>query len=111
MATGFKIPLQLASLSPGLLSTCFEDKQLGPYFINQNLVVDTIENNNKGREPFLDKVIMYLYTKICKYDKTIIFKEDFSITQLYDKFLSDNFIDVFNEDIQTELLFKQKETI
>lgn len=88
-----------------------EDKQLGPYFINRNFVINTSEENNKGREEFLNKVIMYLFTKICKYDKTIIFKEDFSITQVYDKFLSDNFMDVFNEDIQTELLFKQKETI
>lgn len=84
-----------------------EDKQLGPYFINSKFVVDTDENNNLGRDKLLNKVIMYLYTKVCKYEKTLIFSENIqTISQLYSMFLSDKYLDVFNEDIKKELLSK-----
>lgn len=82
-----------------------EDKQLGPYYINEEYVTDTSENNEKGKEKFLYKVIINLFTKICKYDKNILFDEKIkTIDNLVDKFLSRDYLDVFKEDIKNKLL-------
>lgn len=82
-----------------------EDKQLGPYFINKNFVSDEIYNINKDeRMKFCYKVIIYLYTKVCKYDKTLIFDENIdSIDKLLELFEKDDFINVFNETIKEKL--------
>lgn len=82
-----------------------EDKQLGAYYINKAFVSDTSENNDKQREEFLNKVIINLYTKICKYDKTLLFDEKIkTINHLVEKFLSKQYLDVFKEEIKNELL-------
>lgn len=84
-----------------------EDKQLGAYFINSQYVVDNFEGNNSGRERFLNKVIAYLYTNVCKYDKNIIFSEEItSIQELFNKFMSANYLEVFNDEIKAELKIK-----
>lgn len=81
-----------------------EDKQLGAYFIDKTLVVESSENNLKGREKFLYKVILYLYNKICKYDKTIIFNEKIdSINTLVKEFGGKDYINVFNDEIRSQL--------
>lgn len=82
-----------------------EDKQLGAYFIDKTYVTDKIEKNDKAREKFLYKVIMNLYTKTCKYDKTLIFDEKIkSINELAKTFLSKEYGNVFKEEIRNELL-------
>lgn len=79
-----------------------EDKQLGSYFINEELISDS--PSKKDREKFLYKVILYLYNKVCKYDKSIIFSNKVeSINSLITLFLSSNYLKVFNEEIETEL--------
>lgn len=89
-----------------------EDKQLGAYFINLQLVTVDSEDNNNGREKFLNKVIAYLYTNVCKYDKNIIFSEEItSIEKLFNKFLSNNYLDVFNDEIKAELKTKGEDAI
>ena len=89
-----------------------EDKQLGAYFINSQLVVKDSEDNNSGREKFLNKVIAYLYTNVCKYDKNIIFGEEItSIQKLFNKFLSDNYLEVFNDEIKAELKTKGEDFV
>ena len=82
-----------------------EDKQLGAYFIDKTYVTDNKENNDKDRRNFLYKVIINLYTKICKYDKTLIFDEKItSINELATTFLSKDYMKVFKEEIKEELL-------
>ena len=89
-----------------------EDKQLGAYFINSQLVVEDPEDNNSGREKFLNKVIAYLYTNVCKYDKNIIFGEEItSIQKLFNKFLSDNYLEAFNDEIKAELKTKGEDFV
>lgn len=81
-----------------------EDKQLGAYFIKEEMT--SIEKNNdlECRKKFLYKVILYLYNKICKYDTQLIFSENItSIQVLIKTFLSENYITVFNQEIQKEL--------
>lgn len=81
-----------------------EDKQLGAYYINEKFVTDTSENNEKEREHFLYKVIINLYSKTCKYDKTLLFDEKVkTINDLVEKFLSKNYLDIFKEEIKNEL--------
>ena len=81
-----------------------EDKQLGAYFIDEKLVVESYIENDKGREGFLNNIITYLYTNVCKYDKNMIFSDDIkSMQQLFNKFLSDNYLDIFNDEIKTNL--------
>ncbi len=82
-----------------------EDKQLGAYFIDKSYVIEKKEKNDKGRKKFLYKVIINLYTKICKYDKTLIFDEKIkSINELALTFLGKNYLDIFKEEIKEELL-------
>ena len=84
-----------------------EDKQLGAYFINLQYVVENLEDNNKDREKFLNKVIAYLYTNVCKYDKNIIFSEEItSIQVLFNKFLGPDYLEVFNDEIKVDLKIK-----
>ena len=81
-----------------------EDKQLGAYFINEEMVSSEKNNNKDDREKFLYKVILYLYNKICKYDKGILFDEKVtSITVLIKTFLTNDYLSVFNNEIRKEL--------
>lgn len=81
-----------------------EDKQLGAYFINDNLVSDVVSNLKNDREKFLHKVVLYLYNKVCKYDKTLIFDEKIdSISTLIEVFLTNDYLTVFNDKIRDEL--------
>ena len=80
-----------------------EDKQLGAYFINESMVSDEINENKKDREKFLYKVVLYLYNKVCKYDKTLLFNEEItSIKELINTFLSNNYLNIFNSKIREE---------
>lgn len=82
-----------------------EDKQLGAYYINEEFITDISENNEFGREKFLYKVIINLYTKTCKYDKSLLFSEEIkTINNLVEKFLSRNYLDIFKDDIRDKLL-------
>lgn len=82
-----------------------EDKQLGAYFIGESYVTDITEKNNIGREEFLYKVIINLYTKTCKYDKTLMFDEKIkSINEVAKVFLSKDYLYVFKEEIRNALL-------
>lgn len=84
-----------------------EDKQLGAYFIRSTYVIDTSENNDnsKDRERFLYKVIINLYTKVCKYDKTLIFDEEIkSIDDLQRVFLQKDYLKIFKEEIKDDLI-------
>lgn len=82
-----------------------EDKQLGAYYIGESYVTDNAEKNDVGREAFLYKVILNLYNKTCKYDKTLIFDEKISsINKLAQTFLNKNYLEVFKEEIRDEFL-------
>lgn len=59
-----------------------EDKQLGPYFINKDMLVietqrleSTQENKDKLRK-FVNNVIDYLYTDVTKFDHTLLFENN-----------------------------------
>ena len=103
------INLQIVSQN-GIIKN--EDKQLGAYFINSQILVESLEDNEKGREDFLNKVVAFLYTNVCKYDKNIIFSEEItSIQKLFNKFLGDNYLEVFNDEIKAELKTKGEDAV
>lgn len=59
-----------------------EDKQLGPYFINKDMLVvetqrleSTQENKDRLRK-FVNNVIDYLYTDVTKFDHTLLFENN-----------------------------------
>lgn len=82
----------------------YEDKQLGAYFINEEMTTEEKNSDLESRKKFLYKVVLYLYNKICKYDRSIIFSENItSIQELIHMFLSKDYILVFNQEIQKEL--------
>ncbi|NME09453.1 AAA domain-containing protein [Paraclostridium bifermentans] len=51
-----------------------EDKLIGPFFIGKSVLEGDSEKFNKS---FKNKLLMYLYEDICKYDKLIIFDKDY----------------------------------
>lgn len=51
-----------------------EDKLIGPFFISKSVLEGDSEIFNKS---FKNKLLMYLYEDICKYDKLIIFDKDY----------------------------------
>lgn len=51
-----------------------EDKLIGPFFISKSVLEGDSEKFNKS---FKNKLLMYLYEDICKYDKLIIFDKDY----------------------------------
>ncbi len=56
-------------------STLDEDKQIGMYFISRS----TLEQDEKqAKEDFADKVLMYLWNDVARFDKTTIFAEHIS---------------------------------
>lgn len=84
-----------------------EDKQLGPYFISKNLLSDNFTNDVNDRKVFMYKVILYLYDNVCKYNKKIIFDDKInSINMLINLFMTNEFLNVFNEKIRDELCKK-----
>lgn len=81
-----------------------EDKQLGAYFINQEMTSFDMSNDMESRKKFLYKVVLYLYNKICKYDKSLIFSDNItSVKVLINTFLSKDYMTVFNQEIQKEI--------
>ncbi len=66
------------------------DKQLGPYFINKDLLATkaekddvTNELNKKKLKKFINNVIDYLYNDVTKFDHNILFKENVSYDDIY----------------------------
>lgn len=61
-----------------------EDKQLGPYFINKNVLVKKSDINNHNDEnkrkliKFVNNVIDYLYNDATKFEHTLLFKNDYT---------------------------------
>lgn len=68
-----------------------EDKQLGPYFINKDVLVEksNIKNaNDKDKRKlrkFVNNVIDYLYSDVTKFEHSLLFKNDYtSYDEIYD---------------------------
>lgn len=64
------------------------DKQLGPYFINKNILqvedkkdIDNFENNQKMNK-FIHNVIDYLYNDVCRFDHSLIFNQEIGYDDL-----------------------------
>ena len=76
-----------------------EDKQLGAYFISEALLTD----EEFAKENFADKVLMYLWTDVVRFDKSILFSENYnSFKDLRDAYIDcteDNFISLFTEGV------------
>lgn len=52
-----------------------EDKLIGPFFISKSVLEGDSKAFNKS---FKNKLLMYLYEDICKYDKLIMFDKDYA---------------------------------
>lgn len=87
---------------PGIINN--EDKQLGAYFITEKLTGKNLTTDKNDRTAFLYKVILYLYTKVCKYNKEIIFNQKIdTMNTLITTFLSNQYLTIFKEDILKEI--------
>ncbi len=72
-----------------------EDKQLGAYFISKALLTD--------KENFADKVLMYLWSDVVRFDKSILFSENFnSFNSLRTEYMNctpENFTNLFAKGV------------
>ena len=53
-----------------------EDKKLCSYFIDKSYLCTEPNNLAKYRDRFIYKIFTYLYNDVCKYNKTLLFKDD-----------------------------------
>ncbi len=84
---------KILSENSGMLSN--EDKRLGAYFINEE---DLQYIDGKYNPAFAEKVIMYLWNDVFKYNREIIFGDDYnSLEKVIDAFKTQKF-KVFNLD-------------
>lgn len=98
-----------------------EDKKLGAYFANRQMLVDKkdrykdIEENKSKLKKFISNIIDYLYNDVTKFDHNILFKENITYDDIYEiminyqkdsgdgdlfsKVLKDNIVpDIFDEN-------------
>lgn len=72
-----------------------EDKQLGAYFISKALLTD--------KENFADKVLMYLWSDVVRFDKSILFSENLnSFNSLRTEYMNctpENFTNLFAKGV------------
>lgn len=84
----------------GSTLSSMEDKRLGVYFIQRS---DLITDGNES--PFADKVLKYLWDDVCKFDKKLVFAEDFDTLEDVINHFNTNIgperFGVFNESIRT----------
>lgn len=82
-------------INKGDQNMVLEDKQLGPYFIKENLLVPleikdktSIENINSLRD-FVDNVIDYLYNDVTKFEHELLFSTKYrSFDDIYNAILN-----------------------
>lgn len=74
------------------------DKQLGRWFVKENMLTssDNIHNKN-ALNRFVNNVLDYLYSDVCKFDKNKFFNEDYSfdhICRIIDNYKEDQTYDL-----------------
>lgn len=76
-----------------------EDKQLGAYFISKALLTD----KEFAKENFADKVLMYLWSDVVRFDRSILFSENFnSFNSLRTEYMNctpENFTNLFAKGV------------
>ncbi len=80
-----------------------EDMQLGAYFLNKRYFSENYENNPEMLLKFINKVYLYLYEEICKYDKTIIFNSNIDCIDKLITTAKNSPFKVFSDQIIEEL--------
>lgn len=91
-----------AILSGGDDGIILEDKQLGPFFIKESMLVSESErkenniNNQEKLRQFVNNVIDYLYNDVTKFEHDILFSDKYkSYEEVYEailKFLNNEFV-------------------
>lgn len=88
-------------VSEGSNSIGSEDKRLGPFFIS--------EEKDLEAEAFAEKVLMYLWTDVFKYDSSTIFKSEYhTLDEVTDAFKEAKF-DIFADGVQFPQTSTQEE--
>lgn len=94
-----------------------EDKKLGAYFASKQMLVDRenrkvdCDENKIKLKKFVSNVIDYLYNDVTKFDHTILFEEQATYDDIYEKMISyqassgkDLFLHVLKETIEPDML-------
>ena len=77
-----------------------EDKQLGVYFVDKSLLsVENVDvSSYEKRKKFAEKVLMYLWEDVAKYNKEGMFNDYDTLDDLLDDFIN-NYKNVFKDGI------------
>ena len=87
--------------SQSLIQT--EDKKLGAYFINKSYLTEIPSNKKEDRIRFSNKVLIFLYESVCKFNKNLLFSENINCIDDLIKKSETTILDIFNEDIKSQL--------
>lgn len=91
-----------------------EDKNIGPFFIGEDILVNSDDRYNPKHvnklSKFMNNVIDYLYTDVTKFDHDVLFKKNVEYSTLYKYFteiLSETkdkqYLELFNNIIEDDL--------
>lgn len=98
-----------------------EDKKLGPYFANENMLVvrerryDKTEDNKERLRRFMNNVLDYLYSDVAKFEPEVLFTKGLDYDQIYNtviEFLEfdvnerecEHFIGIFRDKIEPDVI-------
>lgn len=94
-----------------------EDKQMGPYFIHENML-STVKNKgtNDNLIAFTSNVLDYLYNDVTKFDHSILFDKNiisydmiYEKMRVYDQLGNDLFKGIFKDSVDQALIKASKE--
>lgn len=83
-----------------------EEDKIDSYFLKEEMLTDEVntEEMQGAREKLAQKLFVYLYEKVCQYDKTIIFNAKIrTVEELLQKVKSTRYLEIFNDEIQEKI--------
>lgn len=100
----FAQSVNVTMISDSKEGTITEDKNLGPYFVNADMLVeqqhryDYTEENRKKLINFVNNVIDYLFLDVAKFEQEVLFNSDLKYDDVYNTFMSMIKSDVSEEE-------------
>ncbi len=80
----------------------YEDKVLSAYYISKSYLSENPTDYEKDRERFANNILTYLFLDVCKYNKTLLFKENINCISELLKKAKTNKLNIFADDIIEE---------
>ena len=91
-----------------------EDKNIGPFFISEDILVKREERYDLKHADklikFMNNVVDYLYNDVTRFDHEILFKKNIKYSELYDYFTNDlimkqdkRYLDLFGNNITDDI--------